>query len=169
MADLSAPCLLCWVGGVKIEAAREEPAVAGKDMGPQRSGAEGQWPRVQGKGASERAALHRVQLTFLPNKGENLCSHRSFVFPRAKATLSWRYTLCWRGRPCTHAPDMSVLPKGSCLKSSRTFQRHESLDARTSLSLSPSYFSFQTSCVSVTSTQGSHLEPSILDNISTSN
>ena len=133
----------------------------------ERSGAEGQWPRVQRKGASEGAVLHPIQLTF--NKGENLCSHRSFAFPRAKATLSWRFTLRWRGSPRTHAPDMSVLPKGSCPKSSWTFQRHGSLDARTSLSLSPSYFPFQASCVSVTSTQGSHLEPSILDKISTSN
>lgn len=61
-------------------------------------------------------------------------------------------------------PDTSVPPKGSCPIHLRTFQWCGSL-----FSLSPSYFPFQTGCVSVTSTQGSHWERSVLDNISSSN
>lgn len=133
VADLSAPAYSVECGA-KIEVAREEPVVAGKDTGPQRSELRDNDPEFRGKGLLSEQLYIVFSLTFLPNKGENLCSHRSFAFPRAKATLSWRYTLCWRGRPCTHAPDMSVLPKGRSEKF-KNFQRHESLDART-LSLS---------------------------------
>ena len=76
------------MGGAKIAAAREEPAGTGKDTGPLRDQVlRDNHPESRGKGLL-REQLYILFSPLLPNKGENLCGHRSFAFQRAKAKLS---------------------------------------------------------------------------------